>query len=64
MGTVMIVWLLHLQLLVQSMPFTSNVVSLHVIKFVTDLWQVGGFLWVLQFPAPIKLTTMIYLKYC
>jgi hypothetical protein len=26
-----------------------------VIKFVSDLWQVGGFLWVLQFPPPIKL---------
>jgi hypothetical protein len=29
-----------------------------VIKFVSDLRQVGGFLWVLRFPAPIKL------KYC
>jgi hypothetical protein len=26
-----------------------------VIKFVSDLWQVGGFLWVLQFPPPIKI---------
>ena len=31
----------------------------YVIKFVGDLWQVCGFLWVLQFPPPIKLTTMI-----
>ena len=30
-----------------------------VIKFVSDLWQVGGFLWVLQFSPPIKLTTTI-----
>jgi hypothetical protein len=32
----------------------------YVIKFVNNLWQVSGFLWVLQFPPPIKLTTMIY----
>ena len=32
----------------------------YVIKFVNDLWQVGGFLWVLQFLPPIKLTTTIY----
>jgi hypothetical protein len=31
----------------------------YVIKFVSDLRQVGGFLWVLQFPPPIKLTAMI-----
>ena len=28
----------------------------YVIKLVSDLWQVGGFLQVLQFPPPIKLT--------
>ena len=50
------------------MPFTTNVVSsnpihgevysmqLNVIKFVSDLWQVDGFLQVLRFPPPIKLT--------
>jgi len=50
--------------LVQSVPITTNVVSLnpadgevysiqhYVIKFVSDLWQVGGFLWVLRFPPP------------
>jgi hypothetical protein len=27
----------------------------HVIKFVSDLWQVGGFLRILLFPPPIKL---------
>jgi hypothetical protein len=31
----------------------------YVIKFVSDLWQVDGFLRVLRFPPPIKLTTMI-----
>jgi hypothetical protein len=59
---------LNLQLLVQSWAITSNVVIskkcahgkvyliLHsVIKFVSDLWQVGGFLWVLWFPPPIRL---------
>jgi len=36
----------------------------HVIKFVSDLQQVGGFLRVLWFPPPIKLTATIWLKYC
>jgi hypothetical protein len=27
-----------------------------VIEFVSDLRQVGGFIWVLRFPPPIKLT--------
>ena len=31
----------------------------YVIKFVSDFRQVGGFLMVLRFPPPIKLTTMI-----
>ena len=31
----------------------------YVIKFVSDLRQVGGFLWVLQFPPPIKLIAII-----
>ena len=31
----------------------------YVIKFVSDLRQVKGFLWVLWFPPPIKLTVMI-----
>ena len=31
----------------------------YVIKFVNDLRQVGGFLPVLRFPQPIKLTTTI-----
>ena len=30
---------------------------------VSDLQQVGGFLCVLRFPPPIKLTTRIKLKY-
>jgi hypothetical protein len=60
-----------LQLPVQSVPITINVVSSnpihgevysiqhYVIKFVSDLPQVGGFLLVLRFPPPIKLTAMI-----
>jgi hypothetical protein len=31
----------------------------YVIKFVSDLGQVGGFLWVLWFPPTIKLTATI-----
>jgi hypothetical protein len=31
-----------------------------MLKFVSDLWQVSGFLWVLQGHPPIKLTTTIY----
>jgi hypothetical protein len=65
---VMIVWLLDLQLPVQSVPFTTKVVSsnpIHgevykiqhsVIKFVSDLRQVSAFL---RFPPPMKLTTII-----
>ena len=56
---------------VQSVPITTKVVSLtpvhgevysiqhYVIKFVSDLRQVGGFLRVLRFPPPIKLTATI-----
>ena len=33
-------------------------------KVVSDLRQVGGFLRVLWFPPPIKLTATIWLKYC
>jgi hypothetical protein len=35
----------------------------YVIKFVSDLRQVSGFLRVLWFPPPIKLTATIQLKY-
>jgi hypothetical protein len=31
----------------------------YVIKFVSDLRQIGCFLWVLRFPPPIKLTVTI-----
>jgi hypothetical protein len=56
---------------VQSVPITTKVVSSnpihgkvyslqhYVIKFVSDLRQVSGFLRVLQFPPPIKLTATI-----
>jgi hypothetical protein len=55
----------------KSMPITTNVVSsnpvhfyvysmqYYVIKFVSDLRQVCGFLRVLRFPPPIKLTATI-----
>jgi hypothetical protein len=68
---VVIAWLLDLQLPVQSVPISSKVVSSspdhsevysiqhYVIKFISDLRQVGGFLRVLRFPPPIKLTITI-----
>ena len=60
-----------LKIPVQSVPITTNVVSLnpihgdvysmqpYVIKFVSDLQQVGSFLCELLFPPAIKLTTTI-----
>jgi hypothetical protein len=65
---VVIVCELYLQLPMQSVPITTNAVSSnpvhgevysiqhYVIKFVSDLRQVGGFL---RFPPPIKLTDTI-----
>jgi len=56
--------ILDLQLLMESVPITTNVVSSnhahgevysiqhYVTKFVSNLWEVNGFLW---FPPPIKL---------
>ena len=53
------------------MPITTNGVSSnpvhgeaysiqhYVIKFVSDSSLVGGFIWVLLFPPPLKLTTTI-----
>ena len=54
-----VVWLLDLQLPMQLVPITTDVVSSNLNQFVNDLRQVGGFLWVLRFPPPIKLTAMI-----
>jgi hypothetical protein len=63
--------LLDIQLPMQSVPITTKVVSSnpahsevysiqhYVIKFVSDLRQVGGFPRVLWFPPPIKLTATI-----
>jgi hypothetical protein len=66
-----IVSYLDLQLPMQSVPITTNVVSsnsvhdemysiqYYVIKFVSVLWHVGCFLRVLWFPPVIKLTATI-----
>jgi hypothetical protein len=55
----------------QSAPITSKVVSSnpvhcevysiqhYVIKFVREMRQIGGFLGILRFPQPIKLTATI-----
>jgi hypothetical protein len=60
-----------LQLPVQSVPITTKVMSSnpvhddvyliqhYVIKFVSELRQVGGFLRIVRFPPPIKLTATI-----
>ena len=65
------VGVVDLQLPVQSVPITTKVMNSnpvyddvyliqhYVIKFVSELPQVGGFLRILQFPPPIKLTAMI-----
>ena len=46
---------------VSSNPVHGKVYSIehYVIKFVSDLQQVGGFLWVLLFPPSIKLIATI-----
>jgi hypothetical protein len=66
-AVVVIVWWLDLQ----SVPITTKVVSSksvhgevysiqhYVITFVSELQQVGGFLWVFRFPPSIKLTATI-----
>ena len=48
---VMIIWQLDLQLPMQSLSITTNVVS--------DLQQVCGIFRLLRFPPPIKLTPKI-----
>ena len=59
----------------KSVPITINIESSnpngevwsiqhYVIKFVSDLQQVSGFLRVTQFSPPIKLTASIKLNYC
>ena len=68
----MIVWLLDLTLHMQYMSLTTNVASSnpahgemysiqhYVIKFVSDMRQVGSFHRILWLPPLIKLTTMIF----
>jgi hypothetical protein len=69
---VMIVWYLDVQSVsittnvVGSIPSHGGVYSIHhyLIKFVNDLRQFGGILWVLRFPPPIILIVTTLLKYC
>ena len=68
---VIIVRKLDLQLTIQSVPITSKVVSSnpvhgemysiqhYMIKFDSDLRQIGDFLRVLRFPTPVNLTDTI-----
>jgi len=62
------VWILQLpqsvfitNKVVSSIPVRDEVYSIqhYVIKFVSDLRQVGGCLHVIRFPPPLKLTSMI-----
>jgi hypothetical protein len=39
--------------------FESHVIQHYVIKFVSNIRQVDGFLWVLRFPPPLKLNATI-----
>ena len=67
----MIVWKLDLQLPLISVSITTEVVNSnsahsemysmqhYAIKFVSGLRQVNGFLLVIRFPPPIKLTATI-----
>ena len=60
----------------QADPITTKVASanpahdeiysiqLYVIKFVSDLWEAGGFLWVLRYPPPINVIGTTLLRYC
>ena len=52
------IWIFHSKKITY---FSGEVYSIqhYVIKFVSDLRQVDGFLRVLQFPPPIKLVAMI-----
>jgi hypothetical protein len=51
---------------VSSNPAHGEVYSIqhYVIKFVSDLRQVGGFLRILRFLPTVKLTATMSLKYC
>ena len=61
-------WIYNYSVSVQSVSITTKVISLnlshgkvysiqhYVIRFISDLWQSCGFLWIFQFPPPIKLT--------
>jgi len=48
-----------------KVPITSVLgTTLYMMKFASNMRQVGGFLRVLRFPPPIKLTATIYLIVC
>ena len=56
-------FILFLKILIESTsnPLHNHLIQHYVIKFISDLRQVGGFLQVLWFPPPISLTTMIFI---
>jgi hypothetical protein len=46
----------HQRCEIESLSGEVYPIQYDVITFVSDLWEVGDFLWVLRFPAPTKLT--------
>ena len=58
LGTIVVVIVWQLGILTSLVISAYHSIQHYVIKCVSDLRQVGGFLWVLRFPLPIKLTTL------
>ena len=54
----------HLSCELKSRSWRVYSIQHYVIKFVSDLRQVGGLLLVLRFSSPIQLTALIQMKYC
>ena len=51
--------LFHDFTIVSLNPTQVYLIPQYMVEFVGDLQQISGFLWVLRFPLPIKLTAMI-----
>ena len=49
----------HKRYEIESRSAEVYLIQHYVIKFVSDFWKVGGFLWLLRFPPPIKLTATL-----
>ena len=58
LGTIVVVIVWQLEFLTSLVISAYHSIQHYVIKCVSDMRQVGGFLWVLRFPSPIKLTSL------